>query len=77
MRADSHTTRTREFAAERWILEPDTRSAIVRAHLPIGLSALVGSTIRVDGCEYRCVAVDSCAGAPAAGTQLRLFVESL
>jgi hypothetical protein len=79
MRTASNTMQPCEFAAERWILEPDARSAIVRVHPALATGALVGSTIRVDGCEYRCVAVQRSAGAPAsaAGARLRLFVESL
>jgi hypothetical protein len=74
MRPDRHFTPPRAFAAERWILEPDARSAIVRGPpAAVRADALVGSTIRVDGCEYRCVAVRP----DRAGARLRLFVESL
>jgi hypothetical protein len=74
MQAPPHAPRPREFAADRWILEPDARSAIVRGHAAVVRpDALVGSTIRVDGCEYRCVAVEQL----QAGARLRLFVESL
>jgi hypothetical protein len=79
MRAESHTIRPREFAADRWILESDARSAIVYAHPAfVATETLVGSTIRVDGCEYRCVAVERGDGEPLPpGVRLRLFVESL
>jgi hypothetical protein len=80
MRACRHTLPLREFAGERWILEPDARSAIVRVHTAfVATAALVGSTVRVDGCEYRCVAVEHSPGeaAQATGARLRLFVESL
>lgn len=74
MQTDRHTMLPREFAADRWILEPDARSAIVRGHPAfVPADALVGRTIRVDGCEYRCVAVEP----DRAGARLRLFVESL
>ena len=72
MPTDHPTTRPREFAADCWILEPDARSAIVGAQLSIARTALVGSLVRVDGCDYRCIAVE-----PAPGARLRLFVESL
>jgi hypothetical protein len=72
MPSDPHTTRPREFAADRWILETDARSAIVSAQRTLARTPLVGSLVRVDGCDYRCVAVE-----PAPGARLRLFVESL
>jgi hypothetical protein len=60
------------LGAERWILEPDARAAIVRTSRPDVATALVGATAGADGCDYRCVAV---AAAPRA--RLRPLVESL
>ena len=77
MRTPSPNHEPREFAAERWILEFDARSAIVHAPPMIVEAALVGSTVRVDGCEYRCIAAKRSPGGPVSGTRLRLFVESL
>jgi hypothetical protein len=62
----------RDFSADRWILEPDARSAIVDTQQALAAGALVGSTVRIDGCDYRCIRVE-----PAPGVRLRLFVESL
>ncbi len=77
MRPDNPHRRLREFAADRWILESDARSAIVHACPTLVDATLVGSTIRVDGCDYRCLAVERRPSGRADGVWLRLFVESL
>ena len=80
MQAQRHIIRRSDFAAHRWILEADSRSAIVESYLaPADSDALVGRTVSVDGCEYRCVGVSRGAARPAAAgtTRLRLYLESL
>jgi hypothetical protein len=77
MRLDHPHRLPREFTADRWILESDARSAIVYASPTLADATLVGSTIRVDGCDYCCVAIERGPGGRAAGVRLRLFVESL
>ena len=79
MRAIQQTTRTPAFIAERWIVGLEARAAIVLADTTdAAAAALVGRMIRVDGCEYRCIAVhrDPSGTRPAAGPRLRLVVES-
>jgi len=76
MRKRVPTTRTPEFRAERWILEEDARSAVVRVSPGVRIADLVGLTIRVDGCAYRCTAAERFPPSSPAG-RVRLFVESL
>jgi hypothetical protein len=69
------SARTPEFQAERWILEEDARSAIVRLSPGARLASLIGLAIRIDGCSYRCIAAERCPPPSTAG-RVRLFVES-
>ena len=75
MRTRVTPSRMPEFIAERWILEEDGRSAIVRLPPGVRVAGLVGIAIRVDGCDYRCIAAERCPASAMAG-RARLYVES-
>jgi hypothetical protein len=67
------------FEAERWILAPNGKSAIVRlARYLFDLSTLENGDVLVDGCLYRCVRADVPAHAPPyrTGEYITLLVEA-
>jgi hypothetical protein len=75
MRKRVPSARKPEFRAERWILEEDARSAVVRVSPGVRIADLVGLAIRIDGCDYRCTAAERLPPSATAG-RVRLFVES-
>ena len=73
------TTSQPRFEAERWILAPNGRSAIVRlVRYLFDPSALENGDVIVDGCLYRCVRADVPAHAPPyrSGEYITLLVET-
>jgi hypothetical protein len=67
------------FEAERWILAPNGKSAIVRLmRLLIDPRALENDEVLVDGCLYRCVRAVVPAHAPPyrTGEYITLLVEA-
>lgn len=67
------------FEAERWIIAPNGKSAVVRLlrHL-LDPGALENGEVLVDGCLYRCVRADVPAHAPPyrSGEYITLLVET-
>lgn len=80
MQTEMSTPSQPRFEAERWILAPNGKSAIVRLvrHL-FDPGALANGDVFVDGCLYRCVRADVPAHAPPyrTGEYITLLVESL
>ena len=73
-------TTAAEFASDHWIVGLDARVAVVHGDVRGGDAwRLVGSRVKVDGCDYRCVAVsrDASERHVSSGPRLRLFIESL
>jgi hypothetical protein len=79
MSTDPATASHLHFEAERWIVAPNGKSAIVRLarHL-FDPGALANGDVLVDGCLYRCVRADVPAHAPPyrRGEYIMLLVES-
>ena len=67
------------FEAERWIIAPHGKSAIVRLAQAISDAAIFANReVVVDGCTYFCSRMDTAAHAPPfrAGEYITLLVEA-
>jgi hypothetical protein len=66
------------YQAERWIIAANGKSAIVRLpHRLDDVRTLVHHDVRIDGCLYKCLRVDTPAHAPPfkVGERIELMVD--
>lgn len=78
MDARNISARKPRFEAERWILAPHGKSAVVRlAQALRDASVLVNHEVLVDGCAYICSRIDAPHSAPfRTGEYITLLVET-
>ena len=73
-------TRSPSFEAERWIVAPNGKSAIVRLTQRVDdIAMFAHREVLIDGCHYTCLRVDAASHSPPfrTGEYIALIVEAL